>query len=95
MRLNILSPVQHGQFLLTPGMELSLPEEQALALIRARAAEPVGRSALAAWAAHAAADLTALQLEEVAMAAIGAVREIPYTGGHSRPSPSLKGGSHV
>lgn len=95
MRLNILSEVQHDQLLLTPGMALSLPEEQALALIRAKAAEPVGRAAIAVWAAHAAADLTALQLEEVAIAARGAVPEIPYIGGRSRLAPSIKGGSHA
>lgn len=95
MRLNILSPVQHSHVLLSPGATVHLPEELALSLIRAKAAEPAGPAALAAWALHAAADLTAQQREEAAQAGFGAVLEIPYIGGHSRARVSFKGDANV
>lgn len=67
MKLRILSPVNAGDQLLQVGVVVSLSEKDALALIRAKAAEPVGQPAIDLWAPHAAADLAAQQLNDARM----------------------------
>lgn len=94
MKLNILSSVQYNNIVLQPGVTVAIPERQAIALIRANAAEPVGRAALDVWAVRVAADLAAKQIEESAQAAFGLPREPEYIGGHSRRVLS-QGGAHV
>ena len=68
MRIRILSPVNAGDYLLQAGVVVSLPDKEALALVRAKAAEPVGQPAIGLWSPLAAADLAALQLNDARMA---------------------------
>ncbi|WP_395055718.1 hypothetical protein [Polaromonas sp.] len=78
MRLKILSPVHASGLLLQPGAMISLPDSEALALFRAKAAEPVGRTAIDCWAAHVASDLAAQKRHDAWMAEVNE-RAIPKT----------------
>jgi len=58
MRLKILSPVQHGEDRLLPGVTAQIPDQQALELIKVGSAEPLcqkGRHLAAQQAAEALA----------------------------------------
>ena len=70
MKLRILSPVNASGQLLQIGATVSLPDKEAVELIRAKAAEPVGHTAIDSWAPHAAADLAAQQRHEAYMAEV-------------------------
>ena len=89
MKLRILSPVQSSQQLQV-GAIVFLSEKQAVELIRAKAAEPVGKPAIDLWAPYLAADLLAQQRHEAYMAGVNeraAPNEIEVLG---RPARAIR-----
>ena len=83
MKLKLLTPVNASGQLLQIGAIVSLPDKEAVELIRAKAAEPVGHAATDLWAPHAAADLAAQQRHEEHMAGVNepvALNEIEVLG---------------
>lgn len=93
MRLKILSSVQHDGTPFKPGALVAIPEAQAIALIRAKAAEPAGRASAALWAVHAKADLVTQQKEDAAQAVRGLPHGPEYINVWGRDQS--KGGAHV